>query len=56
MTNEMKFPTPAEIRAYELAARELRAQTMAAGIKAVARLPKAMLEGLRAWAARPAHA
>ncbi len=56
MTNDMKFPTQAELRAYEMAARELRAQTMSAGIKTIFRLPKAALEGLRAWAARPTHA
>ncbi len=56
MTNDMKFPTRAELQAYEQAARELRAQTMIAGIKAIFRLPKAALEGVRAWAARPSHA
>ena len=56
MTNDMKYPTQAELRAYEMAARELRAQTMATGIKAIFRLPKAALEGLRTWAARPSHA
>ena len=56
MTTEIKYPTPAELRAYELQARELRAETMRAGIKAAFRMPKAALAAVRHWAARPAHA
>ena len=56
MTEEMKFPTPAEMREYEKQARVLRAEMMKAGIKATFHLPKAALEAVRQWAARPAHA
>lgn len=56
MTTDLKFPSQAEIRAYEQAAHELRAQTLRTGVRKMAHLPKAAIEGLRTWAARPTHA
>lgn len=56
MTTDFKFPSQAELRAYEQAAHEMRAETLKTGIRKLVQLPKAALDGLRAWAARPTHA
>ncbi len=56
MSKEFTYPTPAEIRAYELQAKKLRAEFIKDSAVALYNMPKRALTALRNLLARPAHA
>lgn len=56
MKNETLFPTPDEIRAYEIQAHQLRAETLKSGASAISRSIKGVFQRALAVLSRPAHA